>query len=140
MNRFPIDESALTRLGHTNSYSGTFNAITEFRILHNDVPGWEADPIVGVLDIDNIQARDNNLGVVELDAPNTVGIYPNPASHVIQVKGITDDYNYAIYDITGRMVMKGSNYAQNAIDIQNLSKGTYFLNVESFDTMKFVKY
>jgi len=54
---FPIDDNSLTKLGHTNSYNGDFNDITELRIIHNDTPSWEGDPIDAILDIDNIQVQ-----------------------------------------------------------------------------------
>ncbi|WP_461597659.1 T9SS type A sorting domain-containing protein, partial [Winogradskyella sp.] len=133
---FPIDESSLTKLGHNNSYSGTFDNITEMRILHNDAPSWEADPIEAILDIDNIQARDEDLSVVELETVS-VKIFPIPASDFIQVEGKYHEFNYKIFDVYGKVVMEGKSL--NSINIENLVTGTYFINVESSSTYKFIK-
>ncbi|MDN3493648.1 T9SS type A sorting domain-containing protein [Winogradskyella bathintestinalis] len=137
---FPIDENSLTRLGHTGSYNGSFGAITEIRILHNDTPSWEADAIEAILDIDNIQARDENLSIVDVDRPSQIiKVYPIPASAFIHIEGISEEVEYLVFDINGKIVMKGKATNQNRINIQNLVKGTYFLNITSYNTFKFVK-
>ena len=137
---FPIDESSLTKLGHNNSYNGTFDNITEMRILHNDTPSWEADAIEAVLDIDNIQARDENLSVVDINAPaQNIKLYPNPAAHFIQLQGIQGEVNYSVFDIHGKEVMIGKTEPLKNIEIQSLAEGTYFLKIKSGSTIKFIK-
>ncbi|WP_299365856.1 T9SS type A sorting domain-containing protein, partial [Winogradskyella sp.] len=139
---FPIDENSLTDLAQSpfTTYNDSFNGITEVRILHNDVPSWEGDPIEATLDIDNIQARDNDLSIVDIDmSEQGIKVYPNPASDFIQIDGIVQEYDYIIIDINGKTITKGKTGANNSINIQNLAKGTYFLNIESKRTSKFIK-
>ena len=138
---FPIDENSLSKLGHNNSYSGTFNRITELRIIHNDTPSWEGDPIDAILDIDNIQARDEDLSIVDIEGPTQkIKVYPNPASDFIQIGGIIEESEFIVVDINGKIVMEGKTKNENSINIQNLIRGTYFLNIESYSTFKFVKH
>jgi len=138
---FPIDEQSLTKLGHTNSYNGTFSAITELRIIHNDVPDWEGDSIDAILDIDNIQARDQELSIVDIQNPTQkIKVFPNPASHFIQVEGVLEQSEYTVFDINGKIVLQGQTNMQNSINIQKLVNGTYFLNIASYNTFKFVKH
>lgn len=137
---FPIDANSLTRLGHTNSYNGDFNNINELRILHDDAPGWDGDPIQAVLDIDNIQARDNNLGVVDFNSSNShVKISPNPSSDYITIKGISQDVKFDIYDLSGRLIKAGMLRNTDNIDIQNFVNGVYFLKLKSGKVFKFIK-
>ena len=138
---FPIDANSMTDL--TNSgpgYIGTFSNIYEMRILHNDVPSWEGDPIAATLDIDNIQARDENLSIVDIEEPSQkIKVYPNPASDFIQIEGALEGSEYIIVDINGKIIIEGKTNNQNNINIQNLAKGAYFINIESYNTFKFVK-
>ena len=60
---FPIDENSLTYLSSGFTYNQAFNNITEVRILHNDAPDWRGDAIDATLDIDNIQATDDDMGL-----------------------------------------------------------------------------
>ena len=73
-------------------------------------------------------------------------IYPNPASNTIFV-ALEDEKSYAIsiVDIYGRLVWKDENFHSNsAIDISDLSSGTYFLFVQTqnefFRAKKIVKH
>jgi len=138
---FPIDDNSLTKLGHTNSYNGDFNDITELRIIHNDTPSWEGDPIDAILDIDNIQARSENLSIADINASTPdIKVYPNPTSNFIQIIGALEEFEYEIFDINGKIVMKGNNKNQNTIKVENLVNGVYFLNIDAFNTFKFIKH
>ncbi len=135
---FPIDANALTRLGHTNTYNGDFNNINELRILHDDAPGWDGDAIEAVLDIDNIQARNNNLDVVDL-AKVTFRISPNPVTSLLAIEGLTDEANFEIYDLSGRLIKMGTVNNFDPIDVQSLNSGMYVLTLDKIYSSKFVK-
>jgi len=137
---FPIDANSLTRLGHTNTYNGDFNNINELRILHDDAPGWDGDAIQAVLDIDNIQARNNNLAVVDLNYESpSVKISPNPSSDFINVTGVSEAVNFEVYDLFGRLIKKGVLPSENIIGIQDFVSGVYFLKLGTDKTLKFIK-
>ena len=65
-----------------------------------------------------------------LKADNSVRIYPNPASEYVCIDTDVDVYGYTITDLSGRLLVK-STATSNKIDLDNLSTGTYILNVET---------
>jgi hypothetical protein len=62
-----------------------------------------------------------------------IKIYPNPADNFINVEltAMTSDATYVMYDIVGRKINSGvlKNSGTNSLNIYNLPKGLYFLNV-----------
>lgn len=64
---------------------------------------------------------------------NETKIYPSPSSDMLNVELPIDlETNYFIYDVAGKLILqdkiKGTN---QAINIQNLEKGIYFIKIES---------
>ncbi|MBU3659006.1 MAG: T9SS type A sorting domain-containing protein [Flavobacteriales bacterium] len=71
-------------------------------------------------------------------------IWPNPAiSHInIETEYSFSDLYYTINDVEGRMVLEGKIESENSkIDISNLSKGIYLVNIKGFEntSFKFIK-
>lgn len=62
-----------------------------------------------------------------------VSIYPNPANNFIIVSTIgIEEYHLQISDINGKIVVETSTaISHQSIDISNLSKGIYFVKVQS---------
>ncbi|QFG53331.1 T9SS type A sorting domain-containing protein [Chryseobacterium sp.] len=140
---FPIDQNSLTRIGNFSGppyYNQVLGDASEVRILHNDAPSWTGDPIVGVLDIDNIQARNTNLDVVDLEKlKNDILLHPNPSSDFLMIQGISKEEDYKIVDLTGKIVKKGIIKSSEKIDIKDLGEGVYFLSLNSGRNIKFIK-
>ena len=71
---------------------------------------------------------------------NLLKIYPNPATNLIHTT--ISQFNYSIYDITGRKIEMGKSL-DNQINIQHLSPGVYHLELISLDgqhqSTKFIK-
>ena len=83
---------------------------------------------------------DSTLGVNDVDANETkVKVYPNPATNSIQLTSLKQQENYTILDISGRKVLAGIVSENEAINIQQLSKGIYFIQLEK-RVLKFIKY
>ncbi len=83
---------------------------------------------------------DNELSVAEQAVENFT-VYPNPAKNILNVSlaPLTVE-DIAIYDIMGKKL--NCNYSDSTIDISGLSEGTYFLKINtgnSVFTRKFVK-
>ena len=55
------------------------------------------------------------------------GLTPNPADDYIYIKGKLSETNYVIYDIYGKIILKGKGMKSNRIDISHLKKGNYIL-------------
>lgn len=63
----------------------------------------------------------------------TFGIYPNPASDIIYIKGLTsNNYTAKIMDVTGKTVLT-ENLIDDSINIEKLKPGLYHLYIQSFD-------
>ena len=62
---------------------------------------------------------------------NSLVIYPNPASDILNVELFSStDATYLLTDITGKVLISGAlNLQTNTISLNQLSQGTYFLQV-----------
>lgn len=85
--------------------------------------------------------RNNNLGSAEFIEPKTT-IYPNPVSNTLFISSENSVIDsVTIYSLTGKKVFEDSK-GLNSIDVSNLSKGMYFMEIfsEAGKTMKkFIK-
>ena len=72
-----------------------------------------------------------NLSTTETQKSATQ-VYPNPAKDFISIKNEkTEDLSYQIFDISGKLILSGKSKSNEKIDIQNLEKGNYFLQIQS---------
>jgi uncharacterized membrane protein len=55
---------------------------------------------------------------------NFIKVFPNPANNVINIEIGYPDFQYQIFDISGRMMRQGDATSKQ-IDISNLAKGSY---------------
>jgi len=81
------------------------------------------------------------LATNDLANASVFQIYPNPARHSIFLKSKVKIKSAEIIDASGRIVLKISN-PDAEIDIQQLQNGNYFINIETENqtkTMKFIK-
>lgn len=72
---------------------------------------------------------------------NTVGIYPNPVSDILNVTNIANDTKYEIHNAVGQIVKTGT-IADQKIHVSELTKGTYFItfkNDKKAESVKFIK-
>lgn len=79
---------------------------------------------------------------VETIPKTGIEIHPNPVQDYINIKGVLPRQEYVIMDITGRMILSGLTNNDNTINVQNLSKGMYTLNLQNNDAnerMRFIK-
>ena len=73
---------------------------------------------------------------------NTLKLYPNPVVSVLNVKTDHNFINqpYTIIDGLGRVVLNGKlNEVDTAINVEQLSKGIYYLKVDGNSATKFIK-
>lgn len=84
------------------------------------------------------RSTDQGLSISQFDSENSE-IFPNPSSIYIKVKGTTSKANYKVYNVLGKQVSQGVVSENEKINIENLTKGLYFLNLNKHNIMKFVK-
>lgn len=64
---------------------------------------------------------------------STFTIYPNPANHLLMIKGTLDIYRIELYDIYGKEVKAMDLHSDQAqADISDLSSGMYFVKIMAF--------
>ena len=80
---------------------------------------------------------------IELNGPNRINIYPNPASDKIYISNLNEDNIYVkAYDIKGRLVLENKVSNKEYLNISKLSKGVYQIKFEGKDwneTRKLIK-
>lgn len=115
----------------TNSYAGAL------------VPdsGWVSDGSpCGAAIILTLYDMGGVLPIDKESLDNKISVYPNPSSDFISISNINDITQLKITNITGQTVIStviDSN--NNQIDIRNLSKGFYFVEIEGKKTIKLIK-
>ena len=86
---------------------------------------------------------DPALAITDFEKQNSVRIYPNPATDIVNVKTNDDTtgLSYSIIDQSGRIVLAGKlNKEETAIDIIQLTKGVYLLQTQNQKkTVKLIK-
>jgi len=84
----------------------------------------------------------NTLSVAEFTQENSVSVYPNPTKGQLFINSIYDIKNVVLYDIQGRKVQGLNSLEISTLDISNVSKGVYFLeltSVKGIATIKIIK-
>lgn len=95
---------------------------------------------------DNVKVwADTSTGINEINAPNSIQIFPNPAKDVITIKckNATPNQLISIYDIQGHLILQQPlQETISNIDISTLPKGLYITKVgnkECLSVQKLVK-
>jgi len=71
---------------------------------------------------------------------NKTSIFPNPSSGFINIANLETSEKYSMYSIAGRLIKQGVVSKTRPINIQNFSKGMYFLQLENSNkSHKFIK-
>lgn len=74
---------------------------------------------------------------------NTITLYPNPASKSVQITNSLKETitNIALYEVSGKLVknISGTNESQITVDLQNLAKGLYFVEITTASNTKQIK-
>lgn len=70
---------------------------------------------------------------------SNVGVYPNPAVNFLNLKTDVNISSVKIYSVSGLLVRNETETASNNIDVSNLQKGCYFVKVNDFNVVPFIK-
>jgi hypothetical protein len=91
-----------------------------------------------VEDYDVYLSTEANLAVNETIKNKKIGIYPNPASNVLNISGISSDIDFEIYNSAGQKLQKGKT-KNKTLNISGLIKGIYFIRLNENSKFKFIK-
>lgn len=124
--------------------NGVVRFITKFENFYNDTLPYmyhchmlthEDDGMMGQFIVAS------PTGINEIEDEHTLFIYPNPASDCITISDRVEiGTAYFIYDQLGQKVLAGAINNEKVVDIKELSKGIYFLELnKSFKRVKIIK-
>ncbi|WP_100075037.1 GEVED domain-containing protein [Chryseobacterium camelliae] len=82
-------------------------------------------------------SADASLSASETGIVNHASIYPNPASDIIHVSGISG-HEFEIYNAAGQKISTGK-ISDQKIDVRHLVKGIYFIQVKHYDKITRLK-
>lgn len=105
-------------------YNTLTNQLVNQPLPQNVIIEIEAD------NYDYAQARYGALGANEFEL-NSITVYPNPAKDWFTVNFEGIDSDYELYDLLGKSIKKGTIQSGQKIDIEQLNKGVYVLNIQS---------
>jgi hypothetical protein len=74
-------------------------------------------------------------GINELNSLEGMTVYPNPTKGFISVENIHQETEFKITDMNGKILLKGIVSESNEINIENLSKGIYFIEFKNENIM-----
>ncbi len=113
----------------------------ESEFHYNCSDGWGGEWYLqnACSDTDN----DGVIDVVEaLNVSNTNSsrftIYPNPSADFLIIDADFLNYNIAITNVLGKVLLKKENFSKNKLNISTLKTGTYFVHIEN-DEYKTIK-
>jgi len=114
--------------------NGVVRFITRFENFHNDTLPYmyhchmlthEDDGMMGQFIVSS------PTGIDEQTSAAAMLVYPNPTTNFIQLNGKFDKANpFYLFDELGRVVKSGTLSADNRIELNGLSNGMYFLQLE----------
>ncbi|HPR30571.1 MAG TPA: PKD domain-containing protein [Prolixibacteraceae bacterium] len=95
------------------------------------ITGIAQDSVVVVFNNEVLSTIASGIDWYEKNNPELC-ISPNPVKNVLIVDGLkssSDSYDYEIFDVNGRIVLKGNLENNKQICLQNLNTGTYIIRV-----------
>lgn len=95
------------------------------KTLPNDsTPGWSTLPeVTQLVSVEEINQLKENTS-----------IYPNPVSEELTVAvSFSGEYDYALTDLNGRVLMQSTQNGTTTIDVSTLSSGVYFVKIGQKD-------
>ena len=78
-----------------------------------------------------------SLGVKDHKLPSFT-IYPNPVTEYLILKDLKGSHNYSIINALGKELKEGT-FSNNRIAVSNLTNGIYFLKIEGYSVVQFIK-
>ena len=89
------------------------------------------------MQVDSIGSIDGNIrflhntasNMEETGIPFSIKIYPVPANYELTIEAGNAKVNYKMYDITGSKVLENNFSNSTKLDLSQLAKGSYFLDI-----------
>ncbi|SHH36569.1 T9SS-dependent choice-of-anchor J family protein [Winogradskyella jejuensis] len=126
-----IDENGAPQYNALIEYSG----LTAGETYYISVDGYSGQ--TGSFDIGVFDR--STLSTNQIETNNVLKVYPNPTEDYINILNLNTQENYIIYDVLGKQVSSGQLLRQSQILVSHLDKGIYFLKLDNYETLRFIK-
>ncbi len=138
----PVSNSGPIMQG-TNAFANDIFRAERYSYDYEAFDGKVLVPM-GVLEIDpdymGCFLIDTTTSTTSVSTTNAFKIYPNPVNEVITIESlINDDLYFELYDVNGTVYRKGYLNRNSQIDMNDLSKGFYFLKIRVKDQAQVLK-
>lgn len=71
----------------------------------------------------------------------SISLFPNPASsHCVLKASSSDEFSYALFDIIGKEILKGTFTRSKTLDLSDLENGTYLLRLQTGKSAAYKKF
>lgn len=115
-----------TNVGGASGFSHTLLAPINNQVYYYSVRSTNGAGLTTISSTDG-QRLVTDLGLAS-EALESLKLYPNPATDVIFINGISDAMNYQLFNRQGQVVLKGTLTAsESKIDVSQLAQGEYTL-------------
>jgi hypothetical protein len=85
----------------------------------------------------------NSLSISEIkNSKSSIFIYPNPTNNFITIQdkqNLTDNFEYKIVDLTGRIVKSSNSKFNEQINIEHLTSGNYIIQIQTDSNQNFTQ-
>lgn len=117
-------------------------ASIRFELSENEIKAEQFNGLFGILNggAVPIQVVGKTVGLKSLSGDNSVSVYPNPSSGILNITSISDA-NVEVFDVTGKQSLVQSLVNANKtqqINVSTLTNGVYMVKIssDSFVTIK----
>jgi aminopeptidase N len=86
------------------------------------------DPLNWLINKNGTIQNDPTLLGLTVQNDSAISIYPNPATNVINVEGVSERFNFSIYDMKGQVVKSGASLG--SINLEALNNGIYVIEID----------
>lgn len=105
---------------------------------------WNVLPSIPISSWPSFDLFDTTTAIQDVNKTNElVHVYPNPVQDKLFIQEIGKLDAYEIFDLQGRLMLKGSFIKEKSIDVKALSNGCYFVKLYSLNgnvaNVKFLK-
>lgn len=125
-------------LSSVNAKNGNNTAITTFDAASNtnlscievDDADYSATNWINI-DAETSFSEDCSTLGVDDELFNSVSLYPNPSEGIFYLKGLQESTRIKVYDVHSRLVFQNEIHTNEAIDINDMPVGMYFVNISN---------
>jgi hypothetical protein len=127
--------------------SNPLSALNQDMVLHlvtDDIyidikfTSWDSGNVGGGFSY--TRSTNQALSITQNKKTPAIKVFPNPSNDFITVNGLESKKNFSMFNISGIKLIEGTLSNNKSIDIEHLTDGLYFLFLENYKPLKFLKH